>query len=92
VDTLEASQHLIKLRDFGLLQQVPKGASTYHEPSEKNLDTSLPALIPKLESLVQKLSRLKQRVVDKAEIDEIILELCWVVQGNSNMQRCRAYR
>ncbi|WP_432415760.1 ATP-binding protein [Chromohalobacter israelensis] len=34
VDTLAASQQLSRLRDLGLLHQVPKGAATYYLPGE----------------------------------------------------------
>ncbi len=37
VDVLNASQHLRRLRDFGLLQQKGKSAVTYYVPTEKLL-------------------------------------------------------
>ncbi|MCK0770015.1 hypothetical protein [Chromohalobacter canadensis] len=35
VDTLTASQHLVRLRDLGLLTQIPKGSATYYVPGER---------------------------------------------------------
>ncbi|MCK0745938.1 ATP-binding protein [Chromohalobacter nigrandesensis] len=35
VDTLTASQHLVRLRDFGLLTQIPRGSATYYVPGER---------------------------------------------------------
>lgn len=35
VDTLTASQHLCRLRDLELLEQVPKGAATYYVPGSR---------------------------------------------------------
>jgi len=56
VDTLTASQHLARLRDLGVLAQIPRGSATYyvpgeHFPDEANRTADLFGLSPESDGL-----------------------------------------
>ena len=65
VDTLIASAHLRRLRDFGLLEQKGKGNATYYVPTQKMLFPSLtPQVCPKPTGLTPQVSLIYQELSD----------------------------
>lgn len=84
VDTLTASSHLRRLRDFGLLEQKGSGSATYYVPTKKLLSpdkSSLPGELSSitggalLESLKKEADNLKKRSSPK-EIKALIKHVC----------------
>jgi ATP-dependent DNA helicase RecG len=49
VDTLDASMHLRRLRQLGLLRQHERGSATYYTPTDRLLDPVSPTATPRID-------------------------------------------